>query len=563
VVGNGRCPGHVVAALAEAGVDAQPLAELAALSAEQVPDVILASASRPDASVEAAVGSILALLQEWLADDRLARTQFVVLTRGAMAAGSGEDVRDLSGAAVWGLVRSAQSEHPGRIVLADLDTHQASWRALPAAVHAGEPQLALRQGTAYAPRLVRLRADDGLVIPDAAAPWRLDIAAEGTEDTLALVPYPQAAAALERGQVRLEVRAAGLTSSDVLRPLGQDPGMTGFLGTEAAGLVVETGPEVTELSVGDRVMGLVSGGFGPLAVADARLLVLIPQGWSYAQAASVPGAFLTAYYGLRDLGGLAAGESVLVHAAAGAVGMAAAQLASHWGAEVFGTAGELELDLLRADGWSAGRLASSQTADFEDRFRAATGGRGVDVVLNSIAGELVDGSLRLLAPGGRLVEMGKTDIRDAAAVSRAYPGISYRTCEAAEAGPERLQQILAEIVTLFETGALRLLPVIAWDVRHAREAFRSMAEAGHYGKVVLTLSRRWDPDGTVLITGGTGELGGLLARHLVAEHGVRYLLLASRSGQDAPGAERLRGSRRGSWDRAGPTGASRAVTRGS
>src|ERR1700722_14377093 len=140
--------------------------------------------------------------------------------------------------------------------------------------------------------------------------------------------------------------------------------------------------------------------------------------------------------------------------------------------------------------------------DFEDRFRAATDGRGVDVGLNSVAGELVDASLRLLAPGGRLVEMETTDIRDAAAVSRAYPGISYRTCEAAEAGPERLQQILAELVTLFETGALSPLPVTAWDVRHAREAFRSMAEARPAGKVVLTLPRRRDPHGTVLITGG-------------------------------------------------------------
>ena len=177
--------------------------------------------------------------------------------------------------------------------------------------------------------------------------------------------------------------------------------------------------------------------------------------------------------------------------------------------------------------------------DFEDRFRAATGGRGVDVVLNSMAGDLVDASLRLLAPGGRLVEMGRTDIRDAAAVSRAYPGISYRTCEAAEAGPERLQQTLAELVTLFETGALRPLPVTAWDVRHAREAFRSMAEARPAGVVVLTLPRRRDPDGTVLITGGTGELGGLLARHLAAEHGVRHLLLASRSGPEAEGARQL------------------------
>jgi candicidin polyketide synthase FscB len=532
---TGDDPGHVLTALAEAGLDAHPLA---ALPAGRVPDVILACAGRADASVEETVDGILALLQSWLADESLARTQFVVLTHAAMAVEYGEDVLDLPGAAVWGLVRSAQSEHPGRIVLADLDNHPSSWRVLPAAVHASEPQLAVRRGAAYAPRLVRLPAADGLAVPD--APWRLDIAGEGMADSLALVPCPQAAAPLEPGQVRLEVRAAGLTFREDLSPLRQDPEMTGFPGTEAAGVVVETGPGVTGLSVGDRVMGLVPGGIGPLAVADARLLVPVPQGWSYAQAAAAPWAFLTAYYGLRDLAGLAAGKSVLVHAVAGGVGLAAAQLAAHWGAKVFGTAGELDQDLLQADGWSPVRLVSSLTPEFEDRFRAATGGRGVDVVLSCLAGEFVDASLRLLVPGGRLVEMGKAIPPEGAAVNGTCPGVSYRTCVAAQAGPERLQQILAELGPLFQTGALRPLPVIAWDVRHTREAVRFLAEARHAAHVVLTLPRRWDPDGTVLITGGTGGLGGLLARHLVAKRGVRYLLLASRSGPDAPGAGQLR-----------------------
>ncbi|MDH6133801.1 candicidin polyketide synthase FscB [Kitasatospora sp. MAA4] len=514
--------------------DDQPGAEL--------PDTVLLLATSPtETQLPApALDRVLELLQRWLADERCARTRLVVATREAVAPDAAGDVRDLPGAAVWGLIRSAQTEHPGRITLVDVDGHPASWRALPAAVDTGEPQLALRQGTAHAPRLARTHGAHILTLPTDEAAWRLDIPEKGTVDNLVLAPAPDAAAPLEPGQVRIAVRAAGLNFRDVLNALGMYPGGARFLGAEAAGVVVETGPGVTELAPGDRVMGMVEGGFGPLAVADHRVLVRIPERLTFAEAATVPVAFLTASYALRDLAGLGAGESVLVHAAAGGVGMAATQLARLWGAEVYGTAGEQKQQLLRAEGWPAERLASSRTLDFEQSFRAATGGRGVDVVLNSLAGEFVDASLRLLRPGGRLVEMGKTDIRAADELALAHPGVGYRAFDLVEAGPERIQQMLTELAELFEQGVLHPLPVTGWDVRHARDAFRHMAQARHVGKLVLTVPRAWDPQGTVLITGGTGELGGLLARHLVAEHGVRHLLLTSRRGIEGPGARELR-----------------------
>ncbi|MEU2595231.1 type I polyketide synthase, partial [Streptomyces albidoflavus] len=284
----------------------------------------------------------------------------------------------------------------------------------------------------------------------------------------------------------------------------------------------------------------VSGGFAPRAVADARMLAPVPDGWTWAQAASVPVAFLTAYYGLRDLAHLDSGESVLVHAAAGGVGMAAAQLARHWGAEVYGTAGDHKRTLLRADGWDDAHLASSRTLAFEDRFRATSGGRGVDVVLNSLAGDYIDASLRLLAPGGRLVDMGKTDVRDPGQVLRDHPAAAlYQAYELREAGEDRIQEMFRDLSELFASGALRPLPTVTWDVRHAREAFRHMAQAKHYGKIVLTLPRAWDPEGTVLVTGGAGVLGGILARHLVTRHGMRHLVLTGRRGPDTPGAGEL------------------------
>ncbi|MFJ8234049.1 type I polyketide synthase [Streptomyces sp. NPDC094448] len=500
-------------------------------------------AADPAARAADVLEQVLGLLQDWLADDRFDTTRLVVATRGAVTPDPGGAVTDLPGSALWGLLRSAQTEHPGRIVLADLDDDPASWRALPRALATGdEPQLALRQGAAYAPRLARTHTSGTLTAPGGTAPWRLDIPDKGSLDRLALLPAPQAAAPLEPGHVRIEVRAAGLNFRDVLNALGMYPGGAEFLGSEAAGLVVETAPGVTGLNVGDCVFGMVVGGFGPLAVADHRVLTRMPAGWTFAQAAATPVAFLTAYYALCDLAHLTEGESVLVHAATGGVGMAAGRLARLWGAEVYGTASEPKQHLLRAgsDGLPAGRVASSRTLDFEDAFRTASGGRGVDVVLNSLAGEYVDASLRLLAPGGRFVEMGKTDIRDTADIARDHDGAHYRAFDLTEAGPERIGEMLTELVALFEQGDLLPLPVTAWDITHAPEAFRYVSRARHTGKVVLTVPRPWHPDGTVLITGGTGELGRALARHLVTEHGMRHLLLAGRRGPDSPGAAELR-----------------------
>ncbi|MGW7360595.1 type I polyketide synthase, partial [Streptomyces sp. NPDC054802] len=543
------------AALTEGGVSPtrwDTLGDVAeALPATGTPDVVLLTG--PGATTEGSAGPaalaadalerVLALLHDWLADERFEATRLVVATRGAVTPDPGGAVSDLPGSALWGLLRSAQTEHPGRIVLADLDDDPASWRALPRAVAVtGEPQLALRQGLAHVPRLARIQSSGALTAPGGTAPWRLDIPEKGSLDHLALLPAPQAAAPLEPGQVRIEVRAAGLNFRDVLNALDMYPGGAEFLGSEAAGLVVETGPDVTGLRVGDRVFGMVTGGFGPLAVADCRVVSRMPAGWTFAQAAAAPVVFLTAYYALRDLAGLEDGETVLVHAAAGGVGMAATQLARLWGADVYGTASEPKQRLLRAasDGLPADRLASSRTLDFEGAFRAASGGRGMDVVLNSLAGEYVDASLRLLAPGGRLIEMGKTDVRAAAEVARDHDGAYYRAFDLAEAGPERIGEMLTDLVALFEQGALRPLPVTAWDVTHAPEAFRYVSRARHTGKVVLTVPRRRNPEGTVLITGGAGELGGTLARHLVTEHGVRHLLLVGRRGPDSPRASELR-----------------------
>ncbi|WP_307721173.1 SDR family NAD(P)-dependent oxidoreductase, partial [Streptomyces otsuchiensis] len=496
------------------------------------PDAHAPGGAHTSADAEAVLArttEVLGQLRSWLGDERYAGSSLIVATRGAVQADPADTVPDVAGAAVWGLVRSAQSEHPGRIVLVDLDSSAGdAARALALCVASGDPQTAVRGETVLAARLTA--ADRGLVPPPGGA-WRVGVPERGAVENVALLAAPDAVAELAPGQVRVEVRAAGVNFRDVLNVLGMYPGEV-LVGGEAAGVVVEAGPGVSRCAVGDRVMGFFDGAMGPVAVTDERLLAQLPHGWSFAEAAAVPIAFVTAYYGLVDLAGLSAGESVLVHAAAGGVGMAAVQLARHLGAEVYGTASPAKWG---ATGLDAEHLASSRDLAFEGAFRERTAGRGVDVVLNALAGEFVDASARLLVPGGRFVEMGKADIRE----EDAFAGRGYRAFDLQEAGPERIGEILAEVLGLFAAGTLALPPVRVFDVRRAPEAFRFVSQARHVGKVVLSVPAAWNAEGTVLVTGGTGALGALTARYLVTEHGVRHLLLAGRRGAEADGAAEL------------------------
>ncbi|MEU7306176.1 SDR family NAD(P)-dependent oxidoreductase, partial [Streptomyces sp. NPDC007206] len=506
---------------------------------ETVPEDVLVRIERPAGTTPAAAHTVaadtLALVREWLAEERLEAARLVVVTEGAVAPeGTGADPVL---AAVWGLVRAARAEAPGRFVLLDVDGAEESWGVVAGALASGEPELAVRGGAVYAPRLGRASSSGVLTAPAGESSWRLDIVEKGTLEGLALTPVPQSG--LGEGQVRIAVRAAGVNFRDVLNALGMYPGDAKDFGLEGAGVVTEVGPGVTELAVGDRVFGMFSGAFGPVAVADARTIARIPAGWTFAQAASTPIVFLTAYYALNDLGGLRAGERVLVHAAAGGVGMAATQLARHMGAEVFGTASVGKWGHLCELGLDDRHIASSRDTDFEAAFLAVTDGRGMDVVLDSLAGEFVDASLRLLPRGGRFLAMGKTDVRDPEVVAAAHPGVTYQAFDLMDVAPERIGQMLTDLVELFEAGALKPLPVACWDVRRAPDAFRYLSQARHVGKVVLTVPVPLDPQGTVLVTGGTGGLGALVARHLVTEHGVRHLLLASRRGLEAPGAAEL------------------------
>ncbi|MGV9316234.1 SDR family NAD(P)-dependent oxidoreductase, partial [Streptomyces sp. NPDC003691] len=492
------------------------------------------------AAVRGAAARVLDRIREFLAADRADGCTLVVLTRLASDTGSGEPPGSLAGASVQGLVRSAQREHPGRIRLVDLDDEQASWARLAGTFALADDQLALRDGVSLVPRLAQAGPPDHRIGPPGPGAHRLGIPVRGTLENLTWVPCPEVTAPLTSGQVRIAVEAAGLNFRDVTMALGlvERTAFDDGIGSEGAGTVLEIADDVTGLAPGDRVTGLFPGAFGRVAVADRRLLVPVPGDWSHAEAASVPGAHLTAYYALCRLARLRKGQRILVHAAAGGVGMAAVQLARHLGAEVYATASPAKWPALRALGLDDEHLASSRDLGFAERFLESSGGRGVDVVLNSLAHGFVDASLTLLPRGGDFIEMGKTDVRDPGKVAEEHPGVVYRAFDLYEAGPDAIAGMLRAVMELFADGRLRLGPVTVHPVRDARGAFREMSRGRHTGKIVFDLGSGFG-GGTVLVTGGTGGVGSLVARHLVAEHGVRSLVLAGRRGPAAGGAREL------------------------
>ncbi|EFL30423.1 polyketide synthase subunit [Streptomyces viridochromogenes DSM 40736] len=491
---------------------------------------------------------VLAALQAWLAQDHPAR--LVVTTRGAVGVdtGTGADVNDLSASGTWGMVRTAQTEHPDRFTLLDLDPDPEetdSSALLQALAVTGEPQLAWRDGKLHAPRLVRALSGSGVIHGvsgfGAGDTWRITPQGTGSLDALVKTPHEAATRPLNPGEVRIEVRAAGLNFHDVVAALGMvdDPE---DLGAEGAGVVTEIGPDVTRFAVGDRVMGAFPAAFAVRTVADERMLAAVPAGWSFQDAASVPAVFLTAYYALHDLARIKPGQRVLIHAAAGGVGMAATQLARHFGADVYTTAHPTKWHTLKTAGIPTDHIASSRTTDFADQFHHHTsqhGRPGMDIILGSLSGDLVDASLTLLAPGGHYIEMGKTDIRDPEHVSTTHPGTTYRAFDLKEAGPQRTGDILTHLLTLFTNETLTLLPRTEWDLAHLPQALRHMSQGRHTGKNVIRIPRPVNPHGTVLITGGTGTLGSLIARHLAHHHNIRHFLLLSRQGPHAPTAPQL------------------------
>lgn len=461
------------------------------------------------------------------------------VTRSAVGTSNDDPVAGLDAAALWGLGRTARNEYLDlNIRNVDVGTTAEDFALLTGALMlADEPECAIRHGQVMIPQLERAEDDKDLLIPSDGM-WHLEIVSKGRLDEPLLVKQ-DVEEKLAGQEVRVEVKATGVNFLDVLNALGMVE-IPAF-GLECAGVVTDIGSDVKNVAVGDAVMGLARGSFASHVIADARSLTQKPDTLSFEEAATIPMTFLTAWYGLHVLGNMQPGEKVLIHAAAGGVGMAAVQLAQLQGAEVFATASEPKWDSLRQAGLADDHFGSSRDLDFVKAFQKTTGqDKPFDIVLNSLASEFIDASLGLLSgDNSRFLEMGKIDLREQAWIDENYPGVTYSVYNLPEAGQERIQEMLLALAPLFAEGKLKPLPLKTYPINRASDALRFIAQAKHIGKVVLLPVQQQqfvDPDGAVLVTGGVGGLGKFISRWLVTEHGVTDLLLTSRRGLDTSGA---------------------------
>ena len=493
--------------------------------------------------VRLAGASALALVQGVSDSDRTPEKGVWFLTRGAQIL-ERERGGSLAGAVLWGFGKAVDREAAHlRPRMIDLDP--ASMAPAPDLVNEvlypdSENHIAFRRGRRQAARLVR--AGDGrgrLVLPE-QADWVLAPDQGGTFDRPSVQPLP--ARALEAQEVRVRVDAAGLNFWDVFRSLGFI--REGLLGREMCGRILETGADVHGVSVGDRVVGLGFGAFGPQMITREELVVPAPEGYSVSELATVPSAFVSAALSF-ELSGLEAGERVLIHAGAGGVGLAAIQLVQAAGAEVFATASAPKQAYLRSLGVS--RLYDSRSTEFAGRILEATGGEGVDVVLNSLTSEgFIDASLSCLRQGGRFVELARRDILSEEEMAALRPDVGYDILELdvlKKTDPAWVGRVLSDIVGRLASGELEPIVHSRWPLCEAGSALRFMRSARHMGKIVVTASPlaegRLRPDRAYLVTGGLGGIGCAVAGWL-ADHGAGTIVLNGRREPDADAEETIR-----------------------
>jgi acyl transferase domain-containing protein/acyl-CoA synthetase (AMP-forming)/AMP-acid ligase II/NADPH:quinone reductase-like Zn-dependent oxidoreductase/thioesterase domain-containing protein/acyl carrier protein/SAM-dependent methyltransferase/short-subunit dehydrogenase len=492
-------------------------------------------------AIEESCGSALHVAQALVEIGASEMPPLWIVTCGAVRAGDGASPVAVAQAPVWGLGGVVAAEHPelgcARI---DLDPN-ARDEAL--ALAAGEflsptleNQIAFRKGQRLTPRL-RVVEIDPLGGTDRGG--RIEQSERGLLEALAL--RPSARRRPSRGQVEVKVVAAGMQFRDVLIALGLYP-EAGTIGSEYAGVVVEVGPEVEGLKAGDEVFGLDSGCFATHVVVEARNVLPKPPSLSFEEAATMPCVFLTAWYALERLAELRPGQSVLVHAGAGGVGMAAIQLAHRAGATVLATAGSDEKRrLLR--GLGVDHVFDSRSLSFRERVLEATGNRGVDVVVNSLSGDFIPASVDVLAPGGHFIELGKRDVWSRERVSERRPGCHYHLFaldHRRAAAPEEVTGALRALAARFEQRELRPLPVKTFAATDVEAAFRFMQRAQHIGKLCLAMDASWRvrADAAYLVTGGLRGIGLLVARRLV-ERGARHIALVGRSEPSADGRQAI------------------------
>jgi phthiocerol/phenolphthiocerol synthesis type-I polyketide synthase C len=511
--------------------------------------------------------SVLHLVQAVTAAPQSDSPRLWLVTRGTQPVEADADVVSIAQAPLWGMGRSIDHEHPElRCSRVDLpiqeqpDDLEAFVQELLA--NASDTDVAFRGRRRYVARLTPFVAESVTAQAQTGSIFRMEYSRPGVLDDIDTRAVARRSPRPE--EVEIQVHATGLNFIDVMRALGVYPGQEdgpAQIGVECSGVVTAVGDNVEDVRVGDAVIALAAEGIGSYVTTPASLVTPKPVLLSFEEAATVPIAFLTAYYALHEQARLRRGERVLIHSAAGGVGLAAVEVARWLNATVLATAGTPEKrDHLH--GLGIEHVFDSRSLGFANEVLAATGGDGVDVVLNSLTGEALSHGLEALSPYGRFLEIGKTDVYGQGRLRlwQLRNNASYIVIDLAQLITDRpayVGALLRDIVAHIEQGAFRPLPVRAFPAANTATALRTLAQGKQIGKVVVSVHERqqpavhleqlpaqFEPDATYLITGGLGGIG-LAAASWMVERGAKHLVLlgrrpASEAGQRA--VENLRGN---------------------
>ncbi len=476
------------------------------------------------------------------------------VTRGAQPAGEKTSALSLTQAPLHGMARVIMSEFPDLHCRSiDLDSAGGDDTAilLNEVLHADEEtEIAWRGEARYAHRLVHGSLDHLVQTStstlNAEQCFRLESAKPGSLDKLVFRAKERRAPG--PNEVEIEICAAALNFRDVMKALGIYPAEAAdamLLGDECAGRIVRVGANVTQFKQGDEVMALAAGCFGTHVTTVEHAVLIKPAHLTMEEAATLMVTYLTASYALSHQGRMCKGERVLIHAATGGVGQAAVRIAKATGAEIFATAGSAEKRaFLKKIGVE--HVLDSRTLAFAGEVMRITNDEGVDLVLNSLAGDAIHQSLSLLRQYGRFLEIGKRDIYSNTKVGL-FPfrhNLSYHAIDLGHAlNPRNSKPLMGSLKKLFTSRKLPALPYRTFPIADAAHAFRYITQARQIGKVVLTMADakvslsadapdaalKLNPEATYLVAGGLGGFGLAMSQWLV-EKGARHLVLSSRSG---------------------------------
>ncbi|KAI1619299.1 KR domain-containing protein [Exophiala viscosa] len=417
-----------------------------------------------------------------------------------------------------------------------------------------EQEYAIVNGEVYVPRFYPfLLKEDPLALGTsevAAGPVELAVGKYGRLSTMKLVSRP--IRPLDDSEVEIETQNVGMNFKDVLIAMGIVPSSVAGFGIEAAGIVRGVGSKVEHVREGDRVFTMGGACFSSSLLVSATLCVKIPDSLSFEDAATMPCVYATVIHSLLDVSRVEKGQSVLIHSACGGVGLAAIQICKMIGAEIYATVGSDNKVEFLIDNYEIPRdhIFHSKDTSFRDDVLRMTEGAGVDVVLNSLSGELLHTSWDCVAEFGTLLEIGKRDFigngrlaMNPFELNRNYCGIDLG--HLLERKPASVFRLLNKIVKYYEQGYIQpIKPIKTFQASAVEECFRYMQKGQHIGKIVVSMTATskqeqllpsesqtdvtFDSDASYLLVGGLGGLGKAVSTWMV-ERGARHLIYLSRS----------------------------------